>query len=276
MKKLVAQVGLLAAVASPVAFADSYDLEIIGSVGQSEIDPSETDTYELSVVANFKTVETKEHPLEEAAFLERANYVRFDYTRGETDPGVTGADDTSSNTYNLDLHLNTGSRYFIDLGLEQDKQDDADVFTSTLGFGAYVQDNITVDFALSDETNEPDAGSKYTGMGYALSGRGVFELGGEQAVAVEGTFQVVDYDEGNDNQEIFALHGRYYFMRTTHVGLVYGTSSSDDVDIDSYTVEAQHFITPKIAVGASFGQDSSDVSGAEDQDRFDLWAKLRI
>ena len=275
MKKLVAHVGLLAAVATPVAFAEPYDLELIGSYGQSELDPAETDIYNLTAIAHFKSVETQEHPLEEAAFLERSNYVMLDYTRNETDPGA-GADDANDNVFGLALHLNTGSRYFIDFGMEKSNEEDSNQFLSTVGFGAYVQDNITVDITVTDETIEPKDEDKYSGMGYALNGRGVFKLGGEQAVAVDGGFQVVDFDDGNDNEEIATLGGRYYFMRTTHVGLSYSTTSRDDEDNDTFTVEAQHFITPSFALGTSFGQESSDEDDAEDRDFYNLWAKLRI
>ncbi|MDX1696243.1 MAG: putative porin [Ketobacteraceae bacterium] len=274
MKKLVTNVGLLAAMTAPLAYADSYQTEVSLSYGQSERDPIETDSYNVTGIAHFKTVDTKEHPLEEAAFLERSSYVELGYTHDDTDDGTD--DDNKDNTFNMGVHLNTGERYFIDLDLIKSNMENADLFGAGLGFGAYVQDNITVDVSYLDLTFEPDGGSKVTGAGYGVSGRGVFELGGQQAIAVEGGFTVIDFDSGVDNQEIFSVEGRYYFLRTTHVGLGYSMTSSDDEDVDGFTLEAQHFITPIIAVGASFGQESSDDDDTEDTDEYSLWAKVRF
>ena len=133
-----------------------------------------------------------------------------------------------------------------------------------------------MDVSYLDITYEPEDTDKITGEGYSVSGRGVFDLGDAQAVAVEGGFGIIDYDGGVDNQEIFNIEGRYYIMRTTHVGLGYTMTSSDDEDIDAFTLEAQHFITPTIAVGASFGQESSDDDNTEDTDQYNLWAKVRF
>lgn len=274
MKKLVAHVGLLAAVATPVAFAEPYQTEIMVSYGQADQDSVETDSYSVSGIAHFKSVETDGHPLEEAAFLERSSYVELGYTHDDTDDGTN--EDDKDNTFNMGLHLNTGERYFIELDLTNSNMEDGNSFLAGLGFGAYIQDNITVALGYVDATLEPDNGDKVTAEGYAINGRGVFKLGDEQAFAVEGTFSVLDADSGNDNQEILSLEGRYYIMRTTHVGLEYSMTSEEDNDSDGFTLSAQHFITPQLAIGASFGQESFDEDNIEDEDSYSVWGKIRF
>lgn len=274
MKRSLTMAGLLATAVVPSAFAEAYQLELTGTYEQTDQDNIDTDSYRLSGVAHFKRVNTDGHPLEEAAYLERSNFVEASYQHDDTDDGTDT--DNKDNTFAFALHLNTGERYFVDLGYNNGNLENGDHFDAELGFGAYIQDNITTFVNLTDSTTDNDDGSGFDTQSYEIGGRGVFALGDEQAVSVQANFEVNDSDNGMDNTEVFGLSGRYYIMRTTHVGLGYEMSSSDDEDTDGFTLEAQHFITPQIAVGASFGQQSSDDDNVEDEDSYSLWAKLRF
>lgn len=280
MKKSIVTLGIIAATTTPMALAEDnvYQVEIIPKYGQSERDPQETDSYSLSGVFHFKTVSTEGHPLEEAAYLNRSSYVELDYQHDEVDAGTGGNDESKNNTYSFLLHLNTGERYFIDLNLTNMDMSGGDIFTAGLGFGGYITDNSSVHIQVLDEKKEADDPEvdDASGQGYSIGGRGVLDLGGEQALALEADYTILDVDNGLEDTDTISLGARYYFLRTTHVGLEYSLTSTDDEDVDGFTLEAQHFITPRIALGASFSQESSDDDDAEDTDKYNLWAKFRF
>lgn len=273
MKKLVANLGWLAAITVPAALASPYQMEVTLSHSGMDQDEVDTETFSLSGIAHFKSVETGNHPLAEAAFLERSSYVSLEYARETADPDQSST--LNDNTFAFGLHMNTGKRYFVDLDFANTHGETTDLFLASLGFGGYIEDNITAQINYVDATLETDAGDKITGDGYSISGRGVLDITEGQAVAVEGGFTVIDYDTGVDNEEIVSLEGRYYFRKTTYVGLEYDMTSTDDEDVDSYAFIAQHFISSEFAIGGSIGKESSDLDNVEDTDTFTVWAKLR-
>ena len=273
MKKFVAHVGWFAAFAVPAALAAPYQMEVTLQHSGMDEDTTDTETFSLSGIAHFKTVETNDHPLAEAAFLERSSFVSLEYARETADPDQAAT--VNNNTFAFGLHMQTGERYFFDLDFSNTHGETDDLFQTGLGFGGYIEDNISAQVGYIDATTETDAGDKITGDGFNISGRGVFGVMEGQAVAVEGGFAVIDYDNGVDNQEIISLEGRYYFAKTTYVGLEYGMTSTDDEDIDSYALSAQHFITTEFAVGGSIGKESTDQDNVDDTDTFSVWAKVR-
>jgi len=76
------------------ANASDYQFELSGDVGLQDVDESlDSETYSLEGIYYFNPVQTRTHPLGQAAFLERASNIRIGYNR-ET---LEGPDQTFTN-----------------------------------------------------------------------------------------------------------------------------------------------------------------------------------
>lgn len=271
---------------------ESYRFELEPEYQMSEDDDDvETTLYGINGRFYFSPVNIGNHPYGEAAFLERVGNIAFFLGQGEVDFG--GGLEADGPTYGAELvYMQPGSPIFIaadytrsELSFDGplDLESEGDGYSLQLGGFAteglllsigYAHAEVDVtSFTIGiDETTEFDH--------YALIAKFVKELSGSTAFNLEGTAELIRFDDGiedGSNTEI-TVAGDYYFTRALSLGAGFETNQGDDETEEGKTflIRANAFITPKIGVKASFEQFSADGDAGVDDDTFHFAILVRI
>ena len=254
---IIAAAGICAA---PLSFSATYQGEI--SAAYADVDNefnSEGDFFGVEGKFYFSPVDTKSHPLAEAAFIEKASSVYADlgtYEFKEADAKMNfyqrsiGVDFYIPNTM---LYLGAGvneikSKYVLPSngnvpGGRSSSDWDSSWFVKA-GVapvtGLLVWTEFTEDVDVSDEWN--------------INGKYVIPLAGEQALNVEASYERSDLGFYEENVISGAVD--YYVDRNLSVGTGFVNSSFDDsVESDSttdYFVRARNFFTDNISAELSY------------------------
>lgn len=239
MKKLTILSAILSVSCfSSLSFAadSSYRAEMSAGYGQFDADSdSDTTGYGLSGTYYFSGVDTKNHPLAEAAFLENssnvyARWAREDYDGldGNTDVSVVGADFYAPNSM---LFLGAGiTKVDVNDGFGPD--DDTAWFAKigvTPVDGLLVWSQFYEDVDVSDHWN--------------INAKYVVPLAGETAINLEAGY--ADWDDGDNTTSIGA---DYYFNRSFSLGAGYTFADEND----GYELRARNFFSEKFSVEAAY------------------------
>lgn len=289
--RLVLSALILAAIAS-TASANSYRGEINVGGGSSEIEYegfSEADKSNYGVISGtyyFNDVATRNHPLAEAAFLERSSGISFTYSRdrtrfddalvdilpnGDVEYVGDGRFTTTASFSSADVEFyipnsifyigggigegRFNTRYRVDTGdelISGSYSEDTGTFWSlragiTPVDGLLVWSEFYKDQELDDEWN--------------INAKYVMDWSGN-ALNLEAGYE---HFYGNDS---LALAADFYFDRTFSLGATY--TYYDDTDAnDDYGLRLRKFFTDKFAVETSFV--TSDV-----EDSYLVGATLRF
>lgn len=252
---LIAGIGLAL---SATAQADyQWELDAAYSTGDIEIGPVDADQDVLNLNGAYflEAVDISKGPLGEAAFLDRASFVGFDYSNGEID---TDAGDLDVSAYGANgRYVMKDSGWLVDLGYRQDELENEEVDTFSIGGGKYILENTTV--VLSYANADADSSGEADIYGVDVEHLWNLEQG---AVKVEAGYAYSDF-ENLDEANIYAVAGTYYLTNSLSFGASYSLSDSDDAEIDSYSVFGEWFIKEQAVLSLAYESSEDDNSSLE-------------
>lgn len=282
---------LALAVTANIASAENYHSEIHFSSGKSETEfdsyfgADKTNHNLISGTYYFDGVSTRNHPLAEAAFLERSSNISLTHSRDRTrfrddlvvdlpngDVDFLGEARFSSTlavtTVDVEFYI-PNSIFYVGGGISEGKSRtrystiDAPYETGSYTYnpgsfwsarvgvtpvqGLLVWSEFFKDQELSDEWN--------------INAKYVMDWSGN-ALNLEGSY---DYFYGYDS---LSLAADFYFDRTFSVGVTYDYHEGDLWD-DAYGLRARKFFTDKVAVEASYAK-------ADNGDFYNVGVSLRF
>lgn len=241
---------------------------------------------------HFAPVDTSDHPLAEAAFLERIGSVelligiadlQYGYGSGsEADGSEYGASITYMEP-ELPIALQA---MFVKTDLEFDSPADADMTINayTLGIGRFLEDGVI--FGIEHSHSETELSSpgfpKYTNEidTYEVAAKYVSDLPDGKAFNVEGTLGFKKYDDGSvdDTNTIFEVSGDYYFDVKTSIacGLSINTGDNKDAEGKEYAIGFNTFMTSNFNIDIGFKKFLADNSKGEDDESFNVTLSARF
>jgi hypothetical protein len=242
---------------SSVAHAadSSYQAEVFATYGQGSVDGTDeldTSEYSLSGAYYFSGVNTKNHPLAEAAFLEKSSNIYAGWTRSDYD-NEDGSVDVSA--IGIDFYV-PDTMLFVGAGVAQVDVDDGfgddkdSAWFAKLGItpvdGLLVWSQFYEDVDISDHWN---INTKY-----------VVPLAGENAINLEAGYE--DWDDGDSETRVAA---DYYFSRNFSLGAGYTFADTTD----TYELRARHFFSDSFSINAGY-------TSNDDEDSWLVGASLRF
>lgn len=246
MKKLALASALLAILAT-ANVAQAYQYEVGAGVSRTDPDIGKA-TNDINVEATyyFESVDTKDYPLAEAAFMNRASNVSAAVTYGKDSP-------TTNTSVNLggEYYL-PNSDFYVGAGYSKDETKTSGVKDSIENYSAEVgmlpMPNLLVAVGVVDNSQGTDP---------TLRAKYVYKLG-ENDINLEAKASFGDAD-------VFNVGADYYIDRTLSVGAAY----TDNGNSDSFGIRARKFLTEDVSVQGTvdFG-DNSDVFGVSGTYRF--------
>lgn len=244
------------------AVAANYQYVLGTSYSYLDFDnPLSSDGQALSASATYhlEPVQTRNHPLAEAAFIERSSQISASYSRLDLD-GLFGGAGGNSGTLSSNIYID---RFFLGGELSRNES----VSTGPTG----VRTTRTTDYHVQAGYS-PLRGTLFT-LGYgerdendlwSLSGRSVKPIGGEQAVAIASSA------EFTDDSERYSVELGYYFTRYSSLNTGITHFAPENTSSQTrYTIGASYFVTPKVGLGASYGyQENLDTWQVDARVRF--------
>ncbi|MFT7560125.1 MAG: hypothetical protein ACI93R_002040 [Flavobacteriales bacterium] len=252
MKKLVLAT-TIAVLTSAYAQADSYQVEIGATYGQSETGSFESDIYTLDGEVFFAEVDTSKGSLAEASFLDKASGLGLTYATTSPETG------DSVDAWATGLRVVTGG----DLIIEASYADSDDDSAFGIGIGTYLNDNtdIVVSYETADEADLDTL---------AVDLHSVVSLSGDSSLA----YNVgASYIDANDSGYGIAGELTYYVNNNLGFGGVVGYTSVGDSDLTTFGVKADYFVNSTIRLRAMY---STAEANSFDTDTFTLGASARF
>lgn len=259
MKKLAIASALLSALAV-TGTANAYQAEIGASAGL--IDPdngSSSGSFGVDGTYYFNPVQTRNAPLAEAAFLDRASNVNANYTYNEV-----GDDKIHNYGIGGELYVPNSDFYVsANVGRQDIKFDRGNDFDTTV-YGAEVgylpAPGLLIAAGLKGYDNDYDDGVDPT-----LRAKYVTNLSNGHAVNLEAGVGFGDLDEYN-------LAADYFIDKTLSLGVDY-YSQDTAFKTNEFGINARKFFTPQISLEGrvGFGEVANN-----DYNKFGLAAKYRF
>lgn len=258
IKLLTAAVALLGS--SGYVFAnDTYRGEVEVGYGEHNQGALDNDHYNIQGRFYFEDVNTRNHPLAEAAFLEQSSYVELGYK------DITGKDGLykqDSDSFNGEVTFYIPNTLFmVGAGYTEFESKNSlgvrvkdNYWTAKVGIapvdGLLVWTNFIEDIDYSDSVN--------------IHAKYVTPLSEGTALNIEGSVEKIFEDRR------YSVAGDYYFDRNLSLGLGYAILDQDvGSNRDQYEVRARNFFTDKFNVSVAYVNDDGD-------DGFRLGAALRF
>lgn len=231
---------------SSIAYAaeSSYRAEVAAGYGQYSIDGTDMfnkSEYDISGVYYFSGVDTKSHPLAEAAFVERSSNIYARWNRVDYDNFGSSLDVSA---IGIDFYV-PSTMLYIGAGIEQlngkngiETYEDS-AWYAKLGIapidGLLVWSQFYEDADVSDYWN--------------INAKYVVPLSGENAINFEARY--ANWDDQDSDTEISA---DYYFTRNFSLGAGYTISDS----VDTIELRARHFFGDKFSMEVGYATEGSD------------------
>ncbi|SMF57558.1 hypothetical protein SAMN02745866_03688 [Alteromonadaceae bacterium Bs31] len=245
MKKLSVAIAAGALLASPV-FANDYQAELglvygqvdtkldLGPFGSFDDDASSTTLYGEVF---FDTVDTSKGPLAEASFLSKSSGLSLSYTTVE---------DVDDDSWALGGRFVFGNDYIIEAGYSSVE----DSTSWGAGFGKYLTDStdLVVSYSTNDDANLDTLSADM---------HSVVSLSGDASLAYTLGLSYLDAD----SETGFGIAGdlTYYFNNNLGIGAGVSQQSFDSVDITTWQVFADWFVTNNLDLGLSYSDTDMEI-----------------
>ncbi|QEI11527.1 putative porin [Cellvibrio japonicus] len=231
LKLLSAVIGLASFSVLANAQSSTYQGEVFAGYGETD-DALDSSAYAVGGAFYFSPVNTKNHPLAEAAFLEKSSNI-YALVGSQTNDLF----DVDFQSVGAEFYI-PNSIFYAGLGVTRAKADGGSwdsQWNASLGVtpidGLLVWTSFYEDVDYSDYIN--------------LNAKYVMSLGGEQALNIEGSF--ADADGGEE----FGIAADYYIDRNLSIGTAYSYVNADE-DIKDFTVRARQFFTNSLSFDLSY------------------------
>ena len=258
MKKLAIASALLSALAV-TSTANAYQAEIGASAGLIDPDHGGTSgSYGVDGTFYFNPVQTRNAPLAEAAYLDRASNVKAGYQYNEV-----GDDKVHNYGIGAEYYLPNSNFYFSgDVGRQDIKLKHAGDLDTTL-YSAEVGYLPAPGFLIAVGLKGYDNDHK-DGVDPTIRAKYVTQLSNGKDINLEAGGAFGDLDEYN-------LAADYFIDKTFSIGLDY--YNNDLNDNNEFGIKARKFFTPQVSLEGRVG--FGEV-GNNDYNKFGLAAKYRF
>ena len=259
--------------AAPFALAVTYQSEL--SAAYADVDsPFNGEGYFVGLEGKyyFAPVDTKNHPLAEAAFIERVSNVYVDLGNYEFKESGYRAD-FYQRALGVDFYI-PNTMFYLGAGVNEikskvswpaDGEMDAVSFSSKWDSTWFVKAGIAPVTGLlvwSEFTEDVDVSDQWN-----INGKYIIPLSGEQALNVEASYEKSDLVTDSDT---IAGAVDYYLDRSLSVGAGFSNTSfnspGDDDTTTDYFIRARNFFTDNISAELSYTdgdyEDSLMIGGA--------------
>ena len=232
---------------------------------EAGVDLSGGDNDSISVDGTFylNPVDTSKGPYAEAAFLDHSSFVTANYTDGESDGDII--DGLEYKNYGINgRYITDDAGWILDLGYKRSEPDnpldigpnDFEIDQYSVGGGKYLTDKTTLVFtyiyAEGDDDRDFDR--------YTVDLEHLFQWSWGD-LKVDATYGLVDVDEGDDI-DIYKIGGTYYLNNNLGFGASYLNTEENSLELESYSIFAEWFITEELAASIEYQDaefDDSDV-----------------
>jgi hypothetical protein len=265
--------GLLACVNHAAAGSDGEFQSEVG-FGYAKFDFGDGidgDTKAWILTRHFLPVSTDDHPLAEAAFLERASSVTLYLDRSDTKVDMFTA---ATQTVALDISLaQESSRYVVDLAIAMTSGGVGGTDVSIrqglagLGLGWYATPNLRVGatVATMDElvSVSRDSVDDYANS-YGFNGKWVQPVSDTNAIGVEAAYvrERLGGDSGKSKGYAIDMVARYYLTRFVGAGvLLEKTSNNKAGDTKTFGANLRAFFTEQYSLELEFAKTTDDDDG---------------
>lgn len=256
MKKLAIASALLSAIAMTGTAAHAYQTEIGASAGVVDQDVGGTNgSFGVDGTYYFNPVQTRNAPLAEAAFLDRASNVSAQYQYDEVG--------------NNDRHrYGVGAEYFVpnsdfylsgNIGRDDYENFDETVYGAEIGY--LPAPGLLIAAGLKGYDNDYDDGVDPT-----LRAKYVTTLSNGKDINLEAGAGFGDLDEYN-------LAADYFIDKTLSVGVDYASKDLGPTDTNEFGISARKFINQQVSLEGRVG--FGEV-GNNDYNKFGVAAKYRF
>ncbi|WP_179999136.1 putative porin [Acinetobacter sp. YH12239] len=260
MKKLAIASALLSALAV-TGTANAYQAEVGASAGLIDPDNGSTSgSFGVDGTYYFQPVQTRNAPLAEAAFLDRASHVNAKYQYSEV-----GDDERHQYGVGVEYFVPNSDFYVSgNVGRDDRKFDIGPDFDETV-YGAEVgylpAPGLLIAAGLKGYDNDYDDGVDPT-----LRAKYVTTLSNGKDINLEAGAAFGDLDEYN-------LAADYFIDKTLSVGVDYYSKDTGPADTNEFGVSARKFFTPQVSLEGrvGFGELANN-----DYNKFGLAAKYRF
>jgi hypothetical protein len=260
MKKLAIASALLSAIAFTGTAAHAYQAEVGGSLGYVDPDRgSSGESYGLNGTYYFNPVQTRNSPLAEAAFLDRASNVGAhisykDVGRSdETIYGVTGEYFVPDSDFYMSAAI--GRSEVDEVGIS--RKNKTTTYSAELGYlpvpGLLVAAGVKGYDNKNNDGIDPTIRAKY-----------VTTLENGKDINVEGSASFGDLDE-------YFIGADYYLDKTLSLGVDY--YDNDLENSSEFGIKARKFINPQFSLDGRVG--FGDI-GNNDYNKFSVGASYRF
>lgn len=236
--------------------AQAYQAEVGGTI--NVVDPDEGDTatgFALDGTYYFNPVQVKDHPLNEAAFLNRASNIHGAFSYADND-GYEVIGIGAGIEYfvpNSDFYLSAGLGHTSE---KEDGSEDFDNLTYTAEVGYLPIPGLLLAVGLAGYDNDVSDDVDPTLRAKYVTQVGQFDMNFEAAA------------QFGDDVNGYGLGADLYLDKTFSVGLGYAGSDADDSD-DVFTLRAKKFFTPQISLEGSVSfPDEANIYGIRGAYRF--------
>jgi len=253
----------------------------------------EQEDYGLSVRQYLSTVNTKHHPLAEAAFLERIGSFGVVVTSSDLNQDVAQvvvkSDQLSYGAFAnlmepdqavfLNLFFSKTDRQRVNFGIG-----DTQSKGYLLEIGRYLDAGHVVSFEYAHSETESAfvsfPVSRAERSSYALKSKVVKMLGAGRAVNLEGEARIAKFQTQNADHKntVFEIKSDYYFNRSVSLGGAVSTNSGDDKfsEGESYAADFSIYWTPSFSLGLIYETFVADNASGFDYDLYLVSMALRF
>jgi hypothetical protein len=253
-KRLVASA--LTIIALP-ATADTYQFQLDGAYVRSTTELSgfadiDADGFGLSGTFHFTLVDDSIGPFAEAAFLNKASNLQLAYVAIEAESGPITVD---SDEWQFGGRGVFSGRGILEAAYVRQDIEGFETDIWLISGGAYITDRSSLLLTYTNSDSELDDKINT----FALDYKNVLTINNGAAMNVEAGISYTDPDRGDSSTSIAGALD-YYFTPRFGLGGILSYSTSDDVDVFSYGIQAQYFFNSHIAIaGAAENSNSDDI-----------------
>lgn len=273
---------------------DSYRFEA-GAIHHYSEDDDDVEVKVMGIggAFYFQPVNTADHPLAEAAFLERVGNVMVQTGIGtlegdfqlDADVAMIGAE-VEYMQPGQPLYLEAMSnRMIVDLN----SPGDGDMTMDTFGVGAgwFIQDGFRVGVGYVYEEDDIDITAPMVlnqtkeYKRFNVNGKMVKKLSGEMAFNAEAMISYEQYDDEVDDgsNNVVSLSGDFYFNRkiSAGAGLIINRGDDESAEGETFSLNFTNFFTPRFYIDVDVARFEADNNTAgTDEDSLDLLLALRF
>jgi hypothetical protein len=264
----------------------SFQIEATGGFSFREIDTGpdiEITQFEAMGTYYLAPVELKDHPWNEAAFLEHSmgvmaglRWVDFEVGPFSADGPVVGAGFRYA-----DKETPVAGEVNFSIGsLDGDMSTDVDITTFEGRGGYWLQSNAIVGAEFKYDELEVGGATLQEESYFGGFGKIVYDLGEGRAVNAEAGVGIASVEDAVSDEENFVIHieGDYYFTPQYSAGALLDFSFGDSVSDEGVTfgLRGTAWINPMFSVMAEFTTFSADNDQGADSDEFGIFATFRF